>query len=254
MSHWDEGLAPLDCHAHVAPDVTEAQVARLGGAQVFGVTRSLAEASAALRIGHRAITWGCGVHPGDAAALAEFEPDRFASLLPRFGLVGEVGLDRRAGKMDRQREVLSAILRLSASQPVIVSIHSAGATSEVLDILEEHPHPGAVLHWFLGDALAIRRARASDLYFSASGAMSDERLGALPRERLLPETDFPSGGKRAGARPGDTGALEVRLAALWGVTPQEVRHQLYRNLREIASRSGSVERFPEALADMLLFA
>jgi hypothetical protein len=33
-----------------------------------------------------------------------------------------------------------------------------------------------------------------------------------------------------------------------------VRRQLYRNLRDVASRTGAIERLPETVADMLLFA
>ncbi len=57
-------LPRLDCHAHIAPDVTPAQVAALGGAIVFAVTRSPAEAAAAARRRDDTIIWGYGAHPG----------------------------------------------------------------------------------------------------------------------------------------------------------------------------------------------
>lgn len=254
VSHWDEVLPPLDCHAHLAPDITSEQVANLKGAEVFGVSRSLAEASAAIAIGHPAVTWGCGVHPSDAAALAAFSATTFAGLLSRVALVGEVGLDGRAGNSERQRRVFEEMLGLSMGQPVLLSIHSAGAVSDVVDMLERQPHPGAILHWFLGDQTAMRRAMSMGACFSVNGAMSDQRLKSLPRDRVLSETDFPSAGRRAGNRPGDTAALEARLAALWGVSVHAVRRQFYRNLRNLASRTGAIERLPETLADMLLFA
>jgi len=37
-------LPPLDCHAHIAPDVTASQLDGLGSALIFAVTRSLDEA------------------------------------------------------------------------------------------------------------------------------------------------------------------------------------------------------------------
>src|SRR5450759_5976071 len=40
------GLPPLDCHAHIASDVTARQLARLAPAIVFAVTRSPREAEA----------------------------------------------------------------------------------------------------------------------------------------------------------------------------------------------------------------
>ncbi|NEC91795.1 hypothetical protein [Streptomyces sp. SID12501] len=39
MSPFPDELPPLDCHAHIAPDVTPAQIDALHGAVVFAVTR-----------------------------------------------------------------------------------------------------------------------------------------------------------------------------------------------------------------------
>jgi TatD DNase family protein len=254
MSLFDLGLRPLDCHAHLAPDVTDAQVANLEGANVVGVTRSLAEAAAALAIGHRDVVWGCGTHPGDAGALEGFSAQAFADLMPRFAVIGEIGLDGRAGRKDLQRAVLADILRLVTKQPILLSIHSAGATVEVVELLEQRPHSGAVMHWFLGDQDTLRRAIDLGAYFSINGAMADEKVGAIPKGRVLPETDFPAAGKRAGRRPGDTLELESRLGQLWSQPTEDVRRQLYRNLRDVASRSGAIERLPERFADVLLYA
>jgi len=254
VSPFDEGLPALDCHAHVAADVTSAQVQGLDGAVVLAVTRTLAEAGYAADHGDPALVWGCGVHPGDGDALDEFDSDRFAALVSRFAVVGEVGLDGRRRDMDRQRAVFVEILGRCAPEPVLVSIHSANAVSATLDALEMHPHPGAILHWFLGDARQVSRAAALGAYFSVPGAMSDERISRLPQDRVLPETDFPSGGRRSGRRPGDTAGLEARLARIWKLGEAEVRHRLWQNLRRVASASGSADRLPERVQDFLLIA
>jgi len=254
VSPFDEDLPPLDCHAHVAPDVTPAQVQGLEGAVVLAVTRSLAEAGYAEDHGDPALVWGCGVHPGDADALGEFEPRRFAALAKRFALIGEVGLDGRRKDLKRQRGVFAEILRSCSTEPVLVSIHSANAVAATLEVLEAYPHPGAVLHWFLGDSGQVDRAASLGAYFSVPGAMPDERIGLLPRDRVLPETDYPSGGRRSGRRPGDTVGLETRLAGVWGVSNAEVRRRLWRNLRRIVSASGAADRFPERVQDFLLIA
>ncbi len=254
MSAFDQDLPSLDCHAHIGPDVTPGEVDALDGAIVFAVTRSLAEAVYALKRGDPRLVWGCGVHPGDANALDAFEPDRFGEIVQSFALVGEIGLHRGRGDLVRQRVVLMEILNAIAAQPVIVSIHSAAAVSEVLDMLERQSHPGTVLHWFLGDGGAIARAAKLGYYFSVSAAIPDDRLALYPQDRVLPETDFPSGGPESGRRPGDTASLEGRLARIWQVNEVEVRHRLFRNLRTIASESGAVERFPERLQDFLLMA
>jgi TatD DNase family protein len=253
MSSWAE-LPPLDCHAHISTDVTAAQVAALGGAQLFGMTRSLSEASAALTEGHLSIVWACGVHPGLASAIDAFDARRFESVVSRFAVVGEVGLDRRAGRLDRQQEVLSDILRITAREPVLISIHSAGATGKVLDLLERHRPAGPILHWFLGGQDEVTRAAKLGAFFSANASMPLERLGLLPVDRVLPETDFPSSKGRGGRRPGDVLRLEQSLAQLWSIDADEVRRRLYRNLKRVAMESGAIDRLPEHMADLLLAA
>lgn len=247
-------LPLLDCHAHIAADVTDDQLARLGGAQVFAVTRSLAEAHH-IQPDHGGLVWGCGVHPGDQRALSDFSRDVFTALLERFVLIGEVGLDRRAGDLDRQRSVFGDVLKVIAGKPVITSVHSAGASGEVIDLLADHPHAGIILHWFLGSAAEVAKAADMGAYFSVNAAMPTAQIISLPVDRVLPESDYPvSRRKTKAALPGDTRAVEGLLAVAWDMDPLTVRRQLYRNLRRLALTAGALDRLPEQLADHLLAA
>ena len=248
-------LPPLDCHAHIATDVTPSQVLRLGGGQVFAVTRSLREAEGAVPRRDANLAWGCGVHPGDRRALEAFTIEKLRSLIGRFAIVGEVGLEAKASSGELQRQVLRSVLQVSAKEPVLVSIHSGGAAAEVVDLLAETRPAGAILHWFTGSSETAARAVRLGAYFSVSSAMRDDQLSALPRTCVLPETDFPNGEKRGGGSlPGDVVTIEQRLATLWSLPTEDVRRLFYRNLRDIAIRSGSLERLPEALTDLLLSA
>jgi TatD DNase family protein len=248
-------LPPLDCHAHIATDVTPSQVRRLGSAQVFAVTRSLREAEGAADRRDPNLTWGCGVHPGDPRALESFTTEKLRVLIARFAIVGEVGLESKASSGDLQRQVLHKVLEACTNQPVLISIHSSGAAAEVVDLLAETRPAGAILHWFTGTADTAARAARLGAYFSVSSAMRDDQLGALPRKCMLPETDFPNGEKRGGGSlPGDIAMIERRLATLWSLPSEEVRRLFYHNLRDIAVRSGAIERLPEVLTDLLLSA
>lgn len=243
----------LDCHAHIAPDVTASQLDGLGDALVFAVTRSLDEADHVLARQDSHLVWGCGVHPGVASARAGFNRDHLDELLARFALVGEIGLDRRAGSIEDQTRIFRAILTAIRNSPVLVSVHSAGCAEQVVDLVSELPHPGVILHWFLGDERLVRRAGAAGCYFSVNGAMSDEFLRHIPPDRMLPETDFPSTARRGGgAKPGDTRKLEGRVAQLLDLPTETVRWSWFRNLRAIALASGAIERLPDQLADRLL--
>lgn len=248
-----EELPALDCHAHLAPDVTLEQLQRLGGTQILAVTRSLREAAHVAGRNDPDITWACGVHPADEPALAEFSSTEFRGLLARFAAVGEVGLDARGGSA--QERVFAEILALTADEPVLLSIHSTGRTERVLEMISARPQRGAILHWFLGTIAEVELATKLDCYFSVGAAMNDEQLSRMPRDRLLPETDFPAGRRRGGGSlPGQTQTLEQRLSALWQTTSEDVRRQFYRNLRCISTTSGAIERMPDGLADLILIA
>lgn len=249
MTHGDL-LPALDCHAHIAPDVTDQQLATLGEAYVFAMTRSLEEAASVASRHDPVLTWGIGVHPGVSAARSAYDPDRFRTLLPRFALVGEVGLDRRAGRNEQVR-ILTDIMDACSCRPVLLSVHSTGQTAEVVDLVQRYQHPGVILHWFLGTEDQRVRALSAGAYLSVNEAMSDTLLEAVPMDRLLPETDFPARQVRAHL-PGSVTSLEQRLSRLWGLSAVEVRHQLWANLKTIAIVSGTIDVVSEELASRLL--
>lgn len=209
-----EILPMLDTHAHVAPDVTPAQVRALGNAHVFAVTRSIAEARLVARRKDTNLTWGLGVHPGKPDALAAYNDDTFRRALDYFSLVGEVGMDRR-GDRTQQREVFESILTACTNRTVLISIHSTGRTNDVLKALTDQPHPGAILHWFNGTLDEIDKAAALGCYFSVNAAMTPEIIAHMPVERLLTETDFPSSRRKTQAsKPGDVQAIERLIAEI----------------------------------------
>ncbi|MBE0418390.1 MAG: TatD family hydrolase, partial [Coriobacteriia bacterium] len=124
-------LPLLDCHAHIAPDATADQLARLAPSVVFAVTRSPEEARRVVGRSDQRVVWGLGAHPALVAKGGGLDPGELIELLPRFAFVGEIGLDRRSGRMDRQVEFLRCVLEALGGHPAMVSIHSNGAVNEV---------------------------------------------------------------------------------------------------------------------------
>lgn len=247
-----KALPLLDAHAHIAPDITYPQIAALGDSVVFAMTRSLTEAAQVENLNNDTLIWGIGVHPGVAKAREGWDQQRFKELLPSFALIGEIGLDRRGGDWMRQRAIFEDILTIIRHEPVLVSLHSSGAASEVVDHLCSSKVRGAILHWFTGDEADTRRALDAGCYFSVNAAMTLDQISFLPRDRVLSETDFPARKTRA-RKPADVERAELLLAKAWGVTRDEVRAKIWWNFRTLSEQTGAIERLPEGVVDRLLY-
>ena len=244
-------LPRLDCHAHIAPDVTVPQVAALNGAIIFAMTRSPDEAAAAARRHDETILWGYGAHPGLKTATVQVTEDRVRRAVVNHLIIGEVGLDRGSA-LHPQQAAFDTILETCTGHPALLSIHSTGRTREVITALARHPQPGAILHWFNGTQQEIHEAIELGCYFSVNAAMSDERIGWMPRERLLPETDFPSSRRSTRAKlPADIDHLEERMVRLTGQTSKQIRLMWYRNLGRLIRAACAESRLPETINNVL---
>ena len=144
------------------------------------MTRSPGEAAAAARRRDETILWGYGAHPGLKATAAQVTEDRIRSALASHLIIGEIGLDRGSA-IHPQLAAFDTILKTCTGHPVLLSIHSTGRTREAVAALARHPHPGAILHWFNGTEQEICEAVELGCYFSVNAAMSDERIGWMPR-------------------------------------------------------------------------
>lgn len=244
-------LPPLDAHAHIAADVTGSQINKLEPAVVFAMTRSVKEALYTLRpdaASSENVVWGLGSHPGVDQTVTQFDGDAFAQAASRFAVIGEVGLDRR-GNAAAQIAMFRSVLSAASGQPVLLSVHSVGRCTAVLDEIERAPHPGVVLHWFNGTAAEIARAVSLGCYFSVNAAMNPGILKRIPLDRTLTETDFPASRSKTGAsQPGDVAQIEAVLAEQHG---HDVRTQVWANLARVCGRSGAAERMPTTVRSIL---
>jgi TatD DNase family protein len=184
-----------------------------------------------------------GLHPQVAHQRAH-EISLFRTLVVDAPYVGEIGLDGSSDFKEHShvqekvfREILEACSLVGGR---ILSIHSRGAASKVLDILEAHPRAGTpILHWFSGSALQLRRAVKLGCWFSVGPAMLNSATGRalaanMPMDRVLTETDGPFA-KIAGKtlEPANASLAVPMLASIWGLSPEEVTAQMARSLASL---------------------
>lgn len=198
------------------------------------------------------VHFGLGIHPQLLPQLDPRDDDRhladLEAALSRGGAVGvgECGLDgasvEAGASLERQVAVLRAQLGLARRFRLPVMLHALRAHHAMLALLREEPLPhGGVLHSFSGSAEQVGLFAALGLHFSFAGSVTYERAKkplaaarAVPRERLLVETDAPDQTPRprqgrnepafvAEVAAGVAGALGVSVAAVDALTSANAR-------------------------------
>ncbi|HEV7565554.1 MAG TPA: TatD family hydrolase [Microbacteriaceae bacterium] len=231
-------LPPIDAHAHINVRAHPLDLLELD-AVVLAVTRSIDEWRPTTSRGDELALWGVGCHPGVTEAVDAFHVEEFDEALQKAAFVGEVGLDGRSPvPMDKQLEVLTAVLDCVQRTPRPVSIHSTRATRLILDALEDQPIHGAILHWWRGSEKETSRAVELGCFFSFNGheARSPKTIALVPPSLILTETDFPHSTRydAKADRPAAMQTIEQALLAehaLSGV--DELREILWTNLRSV---------------------
>lgn len=157
--------------------------------------------------GRASVHIGLGLHP-EVAEAKQGEEDLLVQLIASARFIGEIGLDgspRFKQSLPLQVRIFtSAIAECQRQGGRVMSIHSRGAETRVLDTLEAHPGAGTpVLHWFSGNRAELQRAIRLGCWFSVgpamlAGAKGRAHLSEMPLNRVLPETDGPFA-KRRGA-------------------------------------------------------
>lgn len=246
-------MIPLDVHAHASLSVSSSEVESYGPAVVLAVTGSPEAWPSALRRRDSRVAWGIGCHPADETALLAFDESSFAKAATSAAFIGEVGLDGRSPTPpDLQRRVLSSVLHVAKSEGLIASVHSAGRIDDVLDLIDQIGPGNVILHWWTGSQLQTKRAVRLGCFFSVNGLARKHIIAALPRDRVLTETDFPFTKQRdsSATAPGRVTRALALLASAWNEPASEIVTRTWRALRELDASGRLGERCP-VLRDQL---
>lgn len=242
----------LDTHCHVDlyPDPTGVvQRAERAGTVVIAVTNLPSAFDAALPHVQqfRNLRLALGLHPLTTAQHSPKELASFDRNAQRTSYIGEVGLDLSVegrASIEAQRKSFRHVLRAIQGQRKILTIHSRGAESEVIERLAEFGCRGAIFHWFTGPWTAAERAMSAGHLFSINTAMVKSPKGrqlveSLPKERVLLESDGPfiKIGRRS-VEPGDLTVVEEVLSRWWGEHIDDVRVQLRSNFSSLLAGLG----------------
>lgn len=247
-------MIDFHCHIDLYPD-PEAVLAEVDarGTYVLAVTTTpKAWRGTRKLVGNRKrVRVALGLHP-ELVAQRHQEVALLCGLLPEARYVGEIGIDGSTphrSSLDLQEAVFARILAgCAALGGRVMTIHSRGAATPVLDALERQPGAGTpILHWFSGTSKELKRAVEMGCWFSVGPAMLRSRkgrelAGAMPLDRMLTETDAPF------ARDGDHPLMPWQaydclddLETISGVGRRELTSQLKVNLKRLANFERKVQ-------------
>ncbi len=204
----------VDSHCHLDfPDFQSRLPDVLGAASAAGVARMVTisthvarfEVYRALAEAHENVFCTIGTHPHNAALEPDVPAERLVELSnhPRCVAIGEAGLDYHYDKSPRdvQQRVFRTHIAAARETRLPLVIHARNADEDMIRILSEEMGRGrfdAVLHCFSSGETLAQVGVELGLYVSFSGILTfrnSEEIrriaAAVPRERLLVETDAP---------------------------------------------------------------
>lgn len=146
-----------------------------------------------------------GIHPhyADAANLESWAKLTRIIADKQLAAIGECGLDfnRNFSSQNNQRFVFEKQLELAAEHQVGIYLHERDAFDEQVNLLQQYaPHiPFMVAHCFTGNKSQLQTYIELGCYIGITGWVCDPKRGndlreaitALPKEKMLLETDSP---------------------------------------------------------------
>lgn len=202
-SHCHLDYAGLDDDLHGV--LARAEAAGVGRMVTISTHVAKAQTYRALAERDARIFCTIGTHPHHAGEEPDVSPATLVALAahPRCIGIGEAGLDFHYDKSPRdvQRRVFRAHIAAARESGLPLVIHAREADDEMIAILEDEMGQGrfdAVLHCFSSGPDLARVGVELGLYVSFSGIVTFKRsedlraiARAVPRERILVETDAP---------------------------------------------------------------
>jgi TatD DNase family protein len=239
-------IADMHCHVDLFPDyvgvVREATAQNVCILAVTTTPKAFRGNLDRLK-GFSNVRVALGLHP-QLAHIRSTELSMWERLVSETAFVGEVGLDGSPGYRQYasvQLSVFKRILHICRNRGgKILTVHSRGAATEVIASLGDCRDCGLpILHWFTGTKAELEMANRLDCWFSVGPAMLQKQSGvqrvlAMPRGRILLETDAPFG-KVNGQVLKPLAVLDAlaKLAIVWGVDVAEAEGQIRGNQRRI---------------------
>ena len=182
-----------------------------------------------------------GIHPWNASQYVGCVND-LDWAITESPMIGEIGLDyhfvRETSKYDDQTKVFEHFLRAASRQRKIVIVHTKGAETEALQLLEKYNAERVVIHWYSGPWHVFKAMVEHGFYFTIGVEVLfsqhiQEIARFLPGELMLTETDNPGGNESLTGSAGTPLLIKDvigKLAEIRGASGQVIMTTVHNNL------------------------
>ena len=194
-----------------------------------------------------------GIHPWNASEYVGCLDDLYEPI-SESPMIGEIGLDcyfvSETSKYDDQRRVFEHLLRAASKQRKIVIVHTKGAESEVLELLEKYNTERVVIHWYSGPWRVLEAMVEHGFYFTIGVEVLfsqhiQDIAGYLPAELILTETDNPGGNESLTGTIGTPSLIKDvigKLAGIRGISDHVIIATVQNNLIRLANNDDWLAR------------
>ena len=182
-----------------------------------------------------------GIHPWNAPEYVNCLED-LNWAISESPMIGEIGLDyyfvNEISRYDDQRKVFEHFLKAVNRQRKIVIVHTKGAESETLQLLEKYNMERVVIHWYSGPWQVLEAMVEHGFYFTIGVEVLLSRhiqhiAEYLPAELILTETDNPGGNESLTGNVGTPTLVKDvigKLAEIRGTSDQVIITTVQNNL------------------------
>lgn len=238
-------LADSHCHLNEFTDLEEQinKARRAGVLHIVSNSVDLKSMQQNLRIAgsFKSVSCAFGLHPNELSKMSDTAVERAFQFIEKNSehciAIGETGLDfKYADKKQREKQLEAFARHIELAwrfnKPIIV--HSRGARSECLELLESKCAKKVLMHWFIGSEKLLKKVLKLGYFVSIGPSVLFSKhvqkfAKSLPLENLLLETDAPVSYSGARAEPCWIRNVASKLGEIYGVSVAKIEEQTWKN-------------------------
>jgi Tat protein secretion system quality control protein TatD with DNase activity len=193
-------LKAIDIHTHLFENNTASELANNNQLETVYISTAITPNEVKYHIENKVQYWFAGIHPGftdDKSQMMNILSDLLQD--QKIIGVGEVGLDKRYGNIQKQISIFKEQLELANQFNVPILIHDLGYPLQITDLLGKQIESNTmvIMHSYKSSLEIFKKIIPKNIYFSLSHRILDHKKYDLVVEKIIEsgryffESDYP---------------------------------------------------------------